>query len=299
MADTSGMLDIRGINIDKAAKGFADEESIFKKYVTNSTTNAWEIRWYQKTSGFLDSTDTTGITASAIQNTSFSSRPVVVEQSWTRKTSYIKKFFVESPWISDEDMQGSDIDIIGTNIRDLVRAVANQVDIRIWNVMVEANTAGVPTPVTINNVAIVNEWDDYSNATPIADLMQAKAYIRSYGYNPEGAVLFLNSNEHMYLMNWLISTKGSSIPAFASERIKDGVVMEILGLRLIISQNVTVDYGCIWVPQRAGTWKSFKQITAGKIVDLGIGTKIRVWEEGECLLTDSRAVCLLSNVGPT
>ena len=50
MADTSGEQDIRGINIDKLAKGFADEENILKKYVVNSTTDAREIRWYQKTS---------------------------------------------------------------------------------------------------------------------------------------------------------------------------------------------------------------------------------------------------------
>ena len=38
MADTSGMADIRGIDIDKLAKGFADEETILKKesYVKNS-----------------------------------------------------------------------------------------------------------------------------------------------------------------------------------------------------------------------------------------------------------------------
>ena len=86
MADASGQADIRGLNIDKLAKGFADEENVFKKFVTVSNTTAREIRWYQKTSGFLDSTDTTGITASQIANTSERSRPVVVEQTWTRTT---------------------------------------------------------------------------------------------------------------------------------------------------------------------------------------------------------------------
>jgi len=53
MADTSGMQDIRGIDIDKLAKGFADEENDFKNITTLSTTSAREIRWYKKTSGFL------------------------------------------------------------------------------------------------------------------------------------------------------------------------------------------------------------------------------------------------------
>jgi len=36
MANTSGEAEIRGIDIDKLAKGFADEDNIMKKYLTNS-----------------------------------------------------------------------------------------------------------------------------------------------------------------------------------------------------------------------------------------------------------------------
>src|SRR3990167_10626942 len=135
MPDTSAMADIRGLDIDKLAKGFADEENILKSFVTVSTTKAREIRWFQKTSGFLDSTDTTAITASQIANTSFKARPVTVEQSWTRKTSYIRKYFVESPMISMEDINDTDVDILATNVRDLVRAVERQVDSRIYTVL--------------------------------------------------------------------------------------------------------------------------------------------------------------------
>ena len=96
MVETSGQAEIRGIDIDKLAKGFADEENVLKKFVVKSTTKAREIRWYQKTSGFLDSTDSTGITKSHIANTSRLPLPVVIEQSWKRKTYYVKKFFAES-----------------------------------------------------------------------------------------------------------------------------------------------------------------------------------------------------------
>src|SRR3990167_9009910 len=112
MATTSGQANIRGIDIDKLAKGFADEEMILKRFVTNTTTSAREIRWYQRTAGVLDSTDTTGITASQIANVAYGARPVVVEQSWTRNTSYIRKYFVESPMLTEEDIRDSDIDIL-------------------------------------------------------------------------------------------------------------------------------------------------------------------------------------------
>ncbi len=44
MADANAQADIRGIDIDKLAKGFADEEILMKRFVTNSTTSAREIR---------------------------------------------------------------------------------------------------------------------------------------------------------------------------------------------------------------------------------------------------------------
>ena len=294
MADSNAQADIRGIDIDKIAKGYADEELVMKKYVENSTTSAREIRWYQKTAGFLDSVDTTAITASQISNVDFKARPVVVEQSWTRNTSYIRKYFVESPLISEEDIKDSDVDILMTNVRDLVRAVGRQVDYRIYNVLTENDT-----PVNIQTLAITNEWDDPANAIVIDDIMSCKSKITDYAYNPEGAIFLMRPEVHRYMINWLISQKGASIPNFASQKIETGVVMEILGVRVVTSTIVTSDKAVIFVPQRAATWKSFSPITSAIIEDKGIGSKIRVWEEGEAILTDPKAVVLLTNIGPS
>lgn len=294
MADSNAMAEIRGINIDKLAKGFADEAIVFKNYVSVTSTSAREIRWYQKTSGYLDSVDTTAITASQIANTSFKSRPVVVEQSWTRQTSYVKKFFVESPWITDEDIKDSDIDILATNVRDLVRAVARQVDAEIYRVLTVADVG-----TGENARAITDEWDDVANCIPIQDIMYGKEQIRTYGYDPEGAVFAITPAVHTLLVNWLIATKGSSIPSFSSSLIGKGIVMEILGVKVLVSTNVTTDKAVMFVPNRAVTWKSFSPITSGVISELGIGKKIRCWEEGAAILTDPRAVTFYSNIGPS
>jgi len=298
MADTSGEADIRGIDIDKLAKGFADEDNVFKKFVTNSKTKAREIRWYQKTSGFLDNPTTTGIPGTQIANTSFRSLPVVTEQSWTRQTSYIQKFFVESPTISMEDIKDSDVDILATNVRDLTRAVARKVDLRIFSVLNEAAAATptVPNPTTVNtSAATADGWNDAVTGDPITDILVGKRKIRVAGYNPEGCVISMNSIEHQFLLQYLISVKGSSIPQYSSERVKDGVVMEILGCQVLVTENQTTDYVTMWVPNRAATWKSFMPITAVVIDDPGIGKKIRVWEEGECLLTDPLAVHVITD----
>ena len=99
---TSGQAEIRGIDIDKLAKGFADEDITLRSHLAQTPTSAREIRWYKKNAGFLDSTDTSDITLSQIANTAAGALPVVVEQNWTRTSSYVKKFFVESPTFSIE-----------------------------------------------------------------------------------------------------------------------------------------------------------------------------------------------------
>jgi hypothetical protein len=292
MADTSGQADIRGIDIDKLAKGFADEENVMKRFVTNANTTAREIRWFQKTSGFLSSsthdTATEGLAAgSQYSNVSERSRPAVAEQSWTRQSSYVRKYFMESPMISMEDIKDCDIDILATNVRDLVRAVERMVDSRIYTVL--STGTGVQTG------AASSVWDVAATANPIKDILVMKQAIRAYGYDPEGAVLALNSVEHKDLIEWLISVKGSSIPAFSSQAVEKGVVMEILGCRVVVSENFTTDQALLFVAQRACTWKSFVPITSVVMDEPGIGKKIRVWEEGEALLTDPKASYLLTN----
>src|SRR3990167_248865 len=277
MADTSGQALIRGLQIDKALKGFSDEAIIMKKYVTVTPTSAREVRWFQKTSGFITGVTTTGITASPIANVAPGALPSVAEQSFTRNTSYVRKYMVESPWLTEEDIRDSDVDVLGTNIRDLLRAVENQVDIRIWNVMTESQSA-----VNINSVTTTSiggdQWDAASDAgDPVKDVMRAKKLIRDNGYDPEGAVLFLNPLNHESLLVWLYH-KGAQAPSIGGQIIGGSQVMGFLGLQVVVSTAVTADYAAVVVPGRAGTWKSFGNLASAVKVEEGIGRKIRFWE---------------------
>ena len=288
MADSNAMAEIRGIDIDKLAKGFADETLVLRKFISNSKTKAREIRWYKKTAGFLDSVDTTGITASQIANTSSKSLPVVVEQSWTRQTSYVRKYFVESPLFSEEDLRDNDIDILAANVRDLVQAVSNQIDKRIYDAITEDGDRGT-------GVATADGWDDAATGDPIKDILLAKETIRLSRYNPEGGVLYIHPTEHSHLIEYLISVKGSSIPTFASEKVKSGVVMEILGLSVVVSLNASTNEALVFVRNRVATWKSFMGLSTAIIHDPGIEKKIRIWEEGEVIVTDPKASYLITS----
>ncbi len=294
MADYSSQADIRSIDIDKAAKGFADEQvNRIKNWLRQAKTMSREIRWYQKTAGYIDSTDTSGITASQIPTVE-KAIPVVAEQSWTRKTSYAQHFMLDSPWFSEQDIMDNDVDLLLTNTRDLVRGVQHQEDLRAWNVLSEGQSASA-----LNTVAITNEWDDYGNATPIADVDSAKGKIRSYGYDPNKAILLLNDNEHSYLLNWIISQKGSYMPQFASSLVQGGVIEKFMGLTVEVDQNVTADYAMIFIPGVTAAWKELLPVTSAIITEVGFGRKIRVWSDGEAILEHPKSGCLLSNVGPS
>lgn len=299
--DKSAEQDIRGLDIDKLAKGFGTEAHVFKKHVINSKTSAREIRWFRKGLSLitamnpLDTPTTQGVTVSMMANTSFKAQPFVVEQGWERTSSYVKKFFVESPLISMEDIKDNDVDILATNVRDLVNAVGAKSDRRVYDVLTEATVSGTPAPTTVNTTAATAGWSTTATCNPILDLLNAKMEIRAAGYNPEGAVCLMNELEHKSLLNFLINVKGSSIPPFATEKIRSGVVMDLLGLKIIVSHYATADWVITWVPDRACTWKSFMPITAVVVDEPGIGKKIRVWEEGEAILTDPLAVHVLSS----
>ena len=133
MVDTIGQAEIRGIDINKTAIVFGEEESILINFVGKNPTKAREIRWYQKTSGFLDSIDAAGATEALSQIlTTHGTVPVKVKQTWTRQTSYVKIFKAESEMISLEDIKDNDVDIFNTHLKDIVRGVVNQRDIRIY-----------------------------------------------------------------------------------------------------------------------------------------------------------------------
>src|SRR3990167_10582672 len=175
MADTIGQADIRGIDIQKFVTGFADEDIVFKKACRIVKTTAREIRWQQKTSGFVNPATTTGMTGNLIDNNPERARPPVAGPSWTRNTSYVKKYIVESETISMEDIRDSQVDVRATTARDLIRAVASRVDISIYDVITDGS--GINT-----TAAVADGWDDAATGNPIKDLLVGIRKIRQNGY---------------------------------------------------------------------------------------------------------------------
>ena len=289
MPDTVGQQDLRGLDIDKLAKGYADQDFVFKNFLTVTPTSAREIRWYRKTSGVPDTTDTSGITASQIPGVAWGALPPIVEQSATRLSTQVRHYAVQSPWMSYADIRDSDLDMLAINVRDLTRAVANQVDYRIFDVLSGS--------VALSGAAAGTGWDDASNGNPINDLLSGATQIALQNYNISDLVVLLNPRQYQTLLNYLIVTKGSSIPSFSSGLAQNGVLMNVVGQKIVVSPNVTSGIVLQLVPQRTATWKQFTPITANVETKPGIGSQITVWEDGEIFVTDPNAGFMTTGAG--
>ena len=301
MADTAGMAQIRGINIQKLVEGYKDVGIVLKNYCRVSPCSAREIRWYVKdvattgaipqTSGILTGPSTTGVTGSLIGNTSSGSLPVSIENSYTRTTSYVKKYFAESPTLTIEDLNDCDPDVWGDIIRDSVRAVNYQIDARIL-VVLDANGCGTAA-------ATGSGWNVDADGDPIQDFLAAKESLKTYGYPTDNLVAYMNQAEEKWLMRWLINVKGSSIPQFSSDKVGNGKLLEVLGIKIVSSPLRPTDTVTIFNPDYAVIWKEFMPTQTAVVDDAGIGKKVRVWAEGEAIRPNPYAVFKITDtIGP-
>jgi len=286
MADTAAQAEIRGIDIVKLVEGFANVDIVLKKYCRVVSTSAREIRWYQKTAGYLTSPVTTGITTDMIE-TSSKAMPVAIENSYTRNTSYIKKFFTTSPMLSIEDLKDSDPDIWGDIIQDAARAVNKKVDSRILTVL---DAAGAQTAA-----ATGSGWNVDADADPMLDFLAAIEAIENYGYSSDDLIAYMNPAEKKWLLRWLITVKGSSIPGFSSSKVDGGELMQFLGVRIVSDPNRPTDTVTIFSPSKAVIWREFMPMTSAIIDEPGIGKTVRVWQEGEAIRPNPNAVFKLTD----
>lgn len=277
-------VNIRGLDINKMVKGFALTEYIFKNMVSSSTTDGDSIRWYQETA-----TDLT-LTSPSQLETSPLSQFEQAEVTWTRLTSYPKKYAIEGT-ISREDIKSADVDVLARTILRLTRAVVKKVDTVIYNVMSESQS-----PSTIGTAAATGTgWDDTTNGNPILDIMAGLQNIAENDYDTAGCVVAMNPKNYKDLLNYVITEKGSSIPAFSSDKVVTGVVGTLVGCRLVVSNNVVADSVWMGLPAKAVTWKSFENLHVEQENIMGKGTKIAVWENGVALLTDPKAAYLITD----
>src|SRR3990167_4251375 len=291
MADTSGQAEIRDLFINRLLKGFSDEVLVFKNLVTVTPTSAREIRWIQKTSGFLSGVTTTGMTTNLGANMSQLSQPSVVRQSFTRNTSYVREFMHETPLISDQDVKDNMVGLLSVHVRDLVRKISYDVNSHIFDYL-SGGRDGILGNVLSGNAT--STWD-LSSAPKIAtDVERAKEAIREQNYEPTH--IFLSPHDYASVMIEFVETRGSGVPGFSSQKLVNGVITEILGLQVVVSNSVTQatsGNALVCAPSQAVTYYEFTGLNSRSIEEPMIGVKIRAKEEGVATLTDPNASYLI------
>ena len=299
MVDTAGQALIRGIDITKTAIVFGEEESILINFVAKSPASSRELRFYQKTSGFLDTIAAAGATEALSQiQTTHGTLPAKVKQTWLRLSANINIFKAETEMITIEDIKDNDVDIFNTHLKDIVRAVVNQRDIHIYSVFIEAAAATptTPNPTTILTTPSTQDgWDDLVTGNPIFDLMNGNTKIRAQGHKTQDIIAYMNPTEHLHLMNYIITVKGSSIPAMSSELAKSGVLMEIVGNKIVVSQNATTDGVLQFIPNSAVVYREFMPVSTAVIDEPLIGKTIRVATEGTAYIQDPNKIHFISD----
>ena len=277
--------DIRSLDIVKLLKGFALTTYIFKGLVTVATTSGDTIRWYQETPGDITVTAPSTMPQAVLSEFPFE------EHSWQRNTS-VPRFYALETFISNRDLKTTDIDVQARSVLRIMRAVIKAVDTRIYNVLTESQS-----PSDIGRAgAIGTGWDDLTNGNPILDIMSGSQFIQENDYDmSKGYVIAMNPKNEKDLKNYIITVKGSSMPQVSSEQVKRGVIMSILGGDIRVSNNVVADSVFVGLPATAVTWYSLTGPTSKVIEDPGIGIKIRVWEEGEAVLTDPKSSYLITD----
>ena len=284
MADTVGMQDIRGENVDRAVKGFALQQYKMKQVCLNQSSNNWKETFYKESSAELSGM---GIRQGKLKSVSRLSAFPYVEPSWTETSSRHQKHAAEGV-VSWEDAKTDAIDVMARTLLRVSRAIAKSVDDAIYAVL-----TGDPD---VNTAAAVANWDDatVANRDPILDILTGIQYMFVDNYDAlSNGYLLLNPYDYTQLLN---NSKVINNPSFkTADVVSNGVVGRICGLKIIVSNSVDSDEAMLIIGQLAATWKSVQSLTTKTILDPGIKYTIRAWEVGITMVTNPQAIHVITN----
>ena len=106
----------------------------------------------------------------------------------------------------------------------------------------------------------------------------------------------MNAQAEEELLVWLVTTKGSSVPNFASEKVGTGTIDKFAGLKVIISENITTDFAMVGDLKQAAEYRTFKPFQTVIITEPLIGRKIRSSTNGTTIVIKPKFITLIGSV---
>ncbi len=278
MADTVGEQDIRGENIERAVKGFANQLFKLKQILLVQSSSDQTETYYRETAA--------PNTAGGNRNVNQVARgalPPELHTSWTKVSTENRKFMGQE-LIFFEDTITDAIDVQARVIFKVAEAIASAVDVYIYTQLTaEGGTSG--------NVAASDTWNSttIANRDPMGDILIGEAAMMANDYDVlQNGFLLLTPKDYGSLLR---NDKIINNPSFkTADVVSNGVVGQIAGLKIIISTNVVAGEAMIVMGQRAATWKSAAPLQTAIIEDQGVSKKVRAWEYGHIQITDPLAL---------
>lgn len=282
MADSTGMADLRAENISRVVTAFALQEYRLKQLCIISPSNSWTETYYKETA-----TELTGGTGSNVRGIPRLSNFPHGEVTWTKASSRLEKYGMEGI-ISWEDEKTNAVDVIARTLLRIARAVANSVDLEIYNRITTDNGTTVATGAAWD-AAVIADRD------PIQDILNAIKTIQIQNYDPLGGNGFLLVNPTDYA-NLLGNANVRNAGQFYSADVtRNGRIGKLIGLNVIVSNAIDADEAAVVIAKEAMTWKAASNLRIETIKDPGIKTIIRAWEVGVTQVINPNAICIITN----
>ena len=248
-----------------------------------TSSNKWTETYYRETAAELTAQGNNNSIQGVARGAAFPH----VDPSWTKFSGVQVKFAAEAN-VFLEDKLTDAIDVQARTILRVARSIAKQVDDYIYT---ELSTA-----VGINTAAASGNWDSATVAeqNPINDILEGIQFMSEDNYDAlQNGFILLSPKDYRSLLQ---NSKVINNPSFkTADVVSNGVVGQIVGLNIIVSNAVTADEALIVIGQRAATWKGAVPLTSAVIEDQGIKFTIRSWEEGQVQVTDPEAIHKITN----
>ena len=283
MALTVGQEQLRGENVERAIKGYAEQEYILKGVLLVQSSSKWTETYYEE-----DSTVLTGGTGSPIEGVPRLAQPPYVQPIFEEKSVRHRKFMAQGV-VSMEDKITDAIDVQARTMKAVGRSVASAVDGYIYTQL--SGATGIGTAA-----AAGTGWDAAAESTrkPISDILKGIQKMSENNYNVlTNGFLLLTPHDYRALME---NSKVINDPSFkTADIVTSGTVGQIAGLKIKVTNSVADDEAMIIMGQRAATWKSAVSMTSNVEYDAGIKYTIRAWEIGVIQITDPLAIYVITD----
>lgn len=270
-----GAQALRAENVDSIVKGFALQQFTMRQNLMIQTSGAWSESYYRESKTELSAT------AKVARLAAFPMQSPI----WEKNTAYLQKHGLEAD-ISWEDVMTDNIPVLARTQLRITRAITKSEDDLIYTTLSGA------TGVLTTAVPATQEWDCASRVSHPQDAIgNAIEAVRESNYEPD--TLLVNPHDFNKLV-----TNDDILDAFQAAQnnvMQNGVMGNLLGLKVVVSNSVTADQALVLESKTCGTLRVAEDVRTETIQVPGIKYTVRGWVISVPFVTDPESICKITN----